>query len=126
MYFNQQVFFTTKFDNRVWQYDPASQTISVLYDHDLDPAGQLSGVDNVVASRRGDLIIAEDGGNMELVLITPGCEAAPIVRVVGQDQSELTGPDFNPTGRRLLFSSQRGGTSGKGISYEITGPFRRV
>ena len=74
----------------------------------------------------GDVIIAEDGGNMELVLITPGCEAAPVVRVVGQSFSELTGPAFDPTGRRLLFNSQRGGISRRGITYEVTGPFRRV
>jgi len=126
VYFNQHVFFTTKGDNIVWDYDPFTQTIAVLYDDDLDPSNQISGVDNVAASRAGDVIIAEDGGNMELVLITPGCEAAPVVRVIGQNHSELTGPDFDPTGRRLLFNSQRGGASNKGITYEITGPFRRV
>ena len=125
VYFNQHVFFTTKGDHKVWDYDPFTQTISILYDRSLDPSNQLSGVDNVAASRAGDVIIAEDGGNMELVLITPGCEAAPIVRVVGQRYSEVTGPDFDPTGRRLLFNSQRGGNSRKGITYEVTGPFRR-
>ena len=86
----------------------------------------MSGVDNVAASRAGDIIVAEDRGNMELVLIGPGCAASPLVRVVGQNLSELTGPAFDPTGRRLLFSSQRGGAAKLGITYEITGPFRRV
>jgi len=34
---------------------------------------------------------------------------------------------FNPAGNRLYFSSQRGttGSSSAGITYEVTGPFRR-
>ena len=56
-------------------------------------------------------------------VITPGGVAAPLLRVVGQDASELAGPAFDPSGRRLYVSSQRGG--GSGITYEITGPFRR-
>ena len=126
VYSNRHVFFATKKDDKLWDYDPVTQTISVLYDVSLDPSSQLSGVDNVAASRTGDVIIAEDGGNMELVLIGPDCAVSPLVRVVGQDDSELTGPAFDPTGRRLYFNSQRGGGAEKGITYEITGPFRRV
>ena len=37
--------------------------------------------------------------------------------------TELTGPAFDLTGRRLYFSSQRGGPSGAGITYEVEGPF---
>jgi secreted PhoX family phosphatase len=47
------------------------------------------------------------------------------LQIVGQDNSEITGPAFSPDGTRLYFSSQRG-TSGSvldGITYEITGPF---
>jgi secreted PhoX family phosphatase len=80
-------------------------------------------VDNLTASSRGDLIVAEDGDDMELVLITPDREMAPLLRVVGQDASELAGPAFDPSGRRLYVSSQRGGPDGFGITYEIRGPF---
>ena len=45
-----------------------------------------------------------------------------IVRVVGQNGSELAGPSFDPSGSRIYFSSQRGGQGG--ITYEIKGPFR--
>jgi secreted PhoX family phosphatase len=120
------VYFTTKFDNRVWRYHPATQTIVIFYDDDLDPSPVLTGVDNIAVSRAGDLLVAEDGGNMEIVLITPDCVAAPIVRIVGQPTSEITGPAFDPLGRRLYFSSQRGGPTSAGITYEVTGPFRRV
>ena len=56
-------------------------------------------------------------------MLTPDGVVAPLLRVVGQDGSELAGPAFDPTGRRLYVSSQRGG--GSGITYEIRGPFRR-
>jgi secreted PhoX family phosphatase len=98
--------------------------LSVLYDANLDPGRQLTGVDNIAASSGGDLVVAEDGGNMELVLLTAQGEAAPLLRVVGQDGSELTGPAFDPSGTRLYFSSQRGGPAQLGITYEVTGPFR--
>jgi len=71
------------------------------------------------------LLVAEDGGNMELVLLGPDCVASPLLRVNGQNSSEITGPAFDPTGRRLYLNSQKG-TDGDGITYEITGPFRRI
>jgi hypothetical protein len=54
---------------------------------------------------------------------TPNGVVSPLLRVVGQSGSELAGPAFDPRGTRLYVSSQRGG--GGGITYEITGPFRR-
>lgn len=122
-YSRGNIYFTTKGDNRVWRYDPRRQRIALLYETKLDPAAQLSGVDNVTAATSGDLVVAEDGGNMELVLITPGGYASALVRVLGQEGSELAGPAFSPAGDRLYFSSQRG--DGSGITYEVSGPFRR-
>jgi secreted PhoX family phosphatase len=117
------VYFTTKGDHRVWDYLPRRGRLRVLYDRNASPGLPLAGVDNLTASSRGDLIVAEDGDDMELVLITPDREMAPLLRVVGQDASELAGPAFDPSGRRLYVSSQRGGPDGFGITYEIRGPF---
>jgi secreted PhoX family phosphatase len=118
------VYLATKGDNRIWDYDTRRERISVLYEAGLDPIQQLTGVDNIASSRGGDLIVAEDGSTMELVLISPDRIASPLLRVVGQDSSELAGPAFDPRrGDRLYFSSQRG--NGLGITYEVTGPFRR-
>jgi secreted PhoX family phosphatase len=89
-------------------------------------AAPLTGVDNITGAGSGDLYVAEDGGNMEINVITPAGVVAPFLRILNQSSSEITGPAFSPDGRRLYFSSQRGttGRSSGGITYEVTGPFR--
>ncbi|WP_405605544.1 PhoX family protein [Streptomyces sp. NBC_01410] len=127
-YANDTVWFTTKGDNRVWQLNLASSTYELAYDDSLVVGGgaPLTGVDNVTGSSSGDLFVAEDGGNMEICIITPDDVVAVFLRINGQSSSEITGPAFSPDGTRLYFSSQRGtsGSSSGGITYEVTGPFR--
>jgi secreted PhoX family phosphatase len=127
-YADDTCWFTTKGDNRVWQFNAAAQTIELAYDDSLVSGGgaPLTGVDNVTGTASGDLYVAEDGGSMEICLITPGDVVAPFLRISGQSGSEITGPAFSPDGKRLYFSSQRGtsGSSSGGITYEVTGPFR--
>ncbi|WP_329120809.1 alkaline phosphatase PhoX [Streptomyces sp. NBC_01353] len=127
-YANDTVWFTTKGDNRLWQLNLANNTYELAYDDSLVVGGgaPLTGVDNVTGSSSGDLFIAEDGGNMEICIITPDDVVAPFLRISGQSSSEITGPAFSPDGSRLYFSSQRGtsGSSSGGITYEVTGPFR--
>ncbi|WP_432153701.1 alkaline phosphatase PhoX [Streptomyces tricolor] len=127
-YANDTVWFTTKGDNRVWRLNLLSSTYELAYDDSLVTNGTapLTGVDNVTGSSSGDLFVAEDGGNMEICIITPGDVVAPFLRINGQSGSEITGPAFSPDGQRLYFSSQRGtsGSSSGGITYEVTGPFR--
>ncbi|MEV7794149.1 alkaline phosphatase PhoX [Streptomyces sp. NPDC087512] len=127
-YANDTVWFTTKGDNRLWQLNLQNNTYELAYDDNLVNPGPapLTGVDNVTGSSSGDLFVAEDGGNMEICIITPDDIVAPFLRVTGQSGSEITGPAFSPDGTRLYFSSQRGtsGSSSGGITYEVTGPFR--
>ena len=121
---SDHVYFTTKGDNRVWDLDLAAQRLSVLYDAQaIGDDAPLTGVDNLIVSRSGDIFVAEDGGNLEVVLITPDGVVAPVLRLVGHDLSEICGPAFSPDGSRLYFSSQRG-TDGRGITFEVSGPFR--
>jgi secreted PhoX family phosphatase len=123
-----RVWFTTKGDNRVWELDVEAtpNQLRVLYDAATSPTPVLTGVDNIVGNAAGERFVAEDGGNMELVLVAPTGEATPFLRVLGHDGSEITGPAFSPDGTRLYFSSQRGvGNGGIGVTYEVTGPFRR-
>lgn len=126
-YADDVCYFTTKGDNRVWQYNAATQTIELAYDDSLvSGTAPLTGVDNVTGTSSGDLFVAEDGGTMEICVITPDDVVAPFLRIDGQSGSEICGPAFSPDGRRLYFSSQRGtsGSSSGGITYEVTGPFR--
>ncbi|MGI5183879.1 alkaline phosphatase PhoX [Dactylosporangium sp. CA-152071] len=127
-YADNTVWFTTKGDNRVWQINLAGGTYELAYDDNLVSPGTapLTGVDNVTGSTAGDLYVAEDGGNMEICLITPDDKISVFLRVTGQSSSEITGPAFTPVGNRLYFSSQRGttGASSGGITYCVTGPFR--
>ncbi|MEV3926703.1 alkaline phosphatase PhoX [Actinomadura coerulea] len=124
-------YFTTKGDNRVWAYDAAAARLDIAYDDDLVTSGEapLHGVDAVTATASGDLYVAEDGDNMEINLITAQGVVTPFLRVLGHDESEITGTAFSPDGSRLYFSSQRGksgfiaGTDG--YTFEVTGPFRR-
>ena len=115
--------FTTKGDGRVWRYDVTAGRLDVAWS-----GGQpLTGVDNVVGSRSDDLFVAEDGGDMQVCVLTPEGTVAPFLQVVGHDGSEITGPAFSPDGTRLYFSSQRGttGRSTGGVTFEVRGPFRR-
>ncbi|MFI6812650.1 alkaline phosphatase PhoX [Nonomuraea sp. NPDC050328] len=117
-------YFTTKHDNKVWAYDARAGALRVLY----DAKAPLSGVDNLTGAATGDLYVAEDGGNMEINLITPQRTVEPFLRLDGHARSEITGPAFSPDGRRLYFSSQRGRTGARagtdGHTFEVTGPFR--
>ncbi|MBB6035169.1 alkaline phosphatase PhoX [Phytomonospora endophytica] len=115
-------YFTTKGDDRVWAYDAVANSLRVLYGGD----GPLSGVDNLTGTPGGDLYVAEDGGDMEICVISADGAVAPFLRLTGQDESELCGVAFNPAGDRLYFSSQRGIANDlyDGRTYEVTGPFR--
>ena len=123
------MWFTTKGDNRIWQYDDATSSLSIRYQG--GGASTLSGVDNLwVDERSGCLVVAEDGGDMQVVAIKPDNTAIVVAQVLGQGGSEITGPCFSPDGQRLYFSSQRApiGDLGVplGITYEIRGPFDRL
>lgn len=117
-----KVYFTTKHDNRVWVYDTTSQQLDTLYDIATSANPVLSGVDNVVITPSGDVLVAEDGGDMQIVVLSGDGSVAPLVQVFGHERSEVTGPAFDPSFQRLYFSSQRGsiGDSRGGITYEIS------
>jgi len=116
------VYLATKGDDRIWAYDTEAATMSVLYDAETAADPILTGVDNVTVSCCGDVLVAEDGGDMQVVAILPSGDLKPLLQVVGHDSSEITGPAFDPSGTRLYFSSQRG-VDGNGVTFEVTGPF---
>lgn len=120
-YHEDKIFFTTKGDNRVWEYDTLSNRLSVLYDKAKSNPKILSGVDNICVSRDGDILVAEDGDDMQIVVLDSSGGIYPLVQVVGQNSSEITGPAISPRGDKLYFSSQRGGKGG--LTYEVSGRF---
>ena len=61
----------------MWTYDPAANVLTIVYDDSTSPTPVLTGVDNVTVSRSGDVFVAEDGGNMELVILSPEGDVAP-------------------------------------------------
>ncbi len=120
------VWFSTKGDDRIWQYDVTTAQISLRYQAG-DPS-ILSGVDNLwIDDASSALLVAEDGGDMQVVVLRSDSTLESVIQLPGQDHSEITGPCFSPDGQRLYFSSQRGptGVAGlpTGITYEVTGPF---
>jgi len=124
-YDSDRVYFTTKGDNRVWQLDLFLNTVSVIYDASDYATPVLRGVDNITVSPRGDILVAEDGDDMQIVALTVHGGVEPLVQLVGHDQSEITGPAFDPSATRLYFSSQRGmtGMGSDGFTFEVSGPF---
>lgn len=109
--------FATTGDNRIWSL--VNDQLHLL--HQGGAGSPLQGPDNVTIAPNGDVMAAEDGGNLELVVVTGG-GAAPFLRLAGHEGSEITGPAFTPRGDRLYFSSQRGGDGG-GVTFEVVGPF---
>lgn len=110
--------FTTKGDGRVWRYAPGSNTLSVVYDAATVSSPVLTGVDNL-AQRSANLYVCEDGGDMQIVRITPSGAVEAVLQLDGVVNSEMTGVAFSPDGTRMYFSSQRN----PGATYEVAGPW---
>jgi uncharacterized protein len=119
--------FTTKVDDKVWAYNAITRELRVVYDWRTKPNPVLRGVDNLTA-RNGSLFVCEDRGPIgfsddpKACLVAPNGQVSAFLRLYGQRTSELTGAAFNPRGDRLYVSSQRG-ADGRGLTYEISGPF---
>jgi hypothetical protein len=130
------LYFTTKGDTRVWAYDSRTGLLEIVFDRATAPESSLDAVDNVTVSAAGEIFVCEDGGNMEIGMISPEREVSPFLRftgpahpVEGEFKSEVCGVVFDPSGTRMYCTSQRAyppgsGVPGPGAVYEISGPFR--
>lgn len=123
------VYFSTTADHRIWALETGAQQLEIIYDaRALGPLAPLREPDNVtVHERSNDVFVGEDSDDLQVVLLTgtnAQRRAAPFLQLVGHDQSELAGLAFNPAGSRLYVSSQRGTDGKRGMTFEVTGPFR--
>lgn len=129
-YYASTVYFTTKHDNRIWALDVDEQTLTRLYDGQRDRQFQppINDLDNLTVSSSGEVVVAEDGAEMRLAVLAGNGRLHELVRVLGQEKSEICGPAFSPDGRHLYFSSQQGvrGTDDDGRIYQVSGPFFSV
>lgn len=125
-------FFACKGDNRVYALDIDNDLIEVVFDNAQLPADAgFDDVDNLVVSPAGDVIVAEDGEAMRLMVMVPNQPAKILLQITGGG-SELAGPAFSPDGSRLYFSNQRGpnvralpglpNLPGTGATYELLIP----
>ena len=121
------VYVATTFDSRIHAYDTRRERFEVIYDGLAARDAPLVRVDNITASRGGELFVCEDiaTDQINMGVMTRDREVVRFLAVTGPNHvdSELTGATFDPSGSRLYFSSQR--ASGlKGEVYEVSGPFR--
>ncbi|MGQ0815854.1 MAG: alkaline phosphatase PhoX [Gemmatimonadota bacterium] len=117
---------------QVWQYRPTSndggQLILVFESPSCDV---LDAPDNICISRRGGIVICEDGTNDQYIRgLTPN---GGIFNLVHQPSnrsltSEFAGSCFSPDGEILFFNTQ-GSTSSRGArlggTYAMWGPWER-
>ncbi len=120
------VYVATTYDSRIHAYDTLKERVDVIYDGLASKDAPLVRVDNITASRAGELFICEDIGTnkINLGVMTRDRKVGRFLTVSGPNHvdSELTGVAFDPSGSRLYFSSQRA-HGRKGEIYEISGPF---
>ena len=126
------LYLATKYDDRVSRLDLANSMFTLFWE-----GPPVAGPDNLeVHHETGNLFVCEDGGDMQIVLLTPTGHGDPFLRFVDHDGSEVTGAAFDPTGTRLIVNSQRAPTpktfdelfDGEaslplGCTYMISGPF---
>jgi secreted PhoX family phosphatase len=119
----RRVWFSTKGDDVIHELDPAAATLREIYRG--TPETALHGVDNLWWDEPSErLFVAEDGDDLELIVLNREGQTARLLQVTGHDGSEITGPALNPKRTTLLFSSQRGLTgTAAGVTFAVTGPF---
>ena len=114
---------------QVWGYDTLSQTLFLVY----QSPGKLTFdfPDNITASRRGTLVVCEDGTQDNYVRgLSPAGQLWDIAlnRVqsarTGEPRydDEFAGSTFSPDGRTLFVNIQ----ASAGLSFAIWGPWERI
>jgi uncharacterized protein len=107
---------------QVWSYQPGVERLTLVYESPSDT--ELDLPDNVAVSRRGALVLCEDGsGDNFLRGLTKSGEVFTFARNAdaGQLGQEFAGARFSPDFQTLFVNIQ----SGSGYSIAIWGPWHR-
>jgi secreted PhoX family phosphatase len=118
-YADGHVYFSTTTQSRVWRIDTATDEIGILFDPVASPGAPLADADNLFALPGGDVYVAEDADDLQIVALTATGAVKPFMQLTGTSGTEITGPAITPDGQRMYFSSQRN----PGVTYEVSGPF---
>ena len=101
---------------QVWALDPAAGKLHMVYQSPSDSVLELP--DNLAVSRRGSLVLCEDGEAPNHIRgLTPNGELFDFAQNIGSD-AEFTGATFSPNGQVLFFNVQS-----PGATYMVWGPF---
>jgi secreted PhoX family phosphatase len=121
------VYLATTGDSRIHAYDTERERIKVIYDGLASQEAPLLRVDQITASRAGELFVCEDltADEIDMGVISRSGTVARFLSIGGREheRSELTGVTFDPSGSRMYLASQRAFQSG--AVYEVSGPFKR-
>jgi uncharacterized protein len=126
------VYLATTGDSRIHAYDTARGRVEVVYDGLASRSAPRIRVDQLTASRAGEVFVCEDlaATEIDLGLIDRRGRVSRFLSVTGPEHqgSEITGVTFDPSGGRMYIASQRAfgsdGLPGPGAIYEVSGPFR--
>lgn len=126
------VYVATTADHRVHAYDVREERFKVIYDGLASRSAPLIRVDQLTASRAGEVFVCEDlaTDEIDVGVIDRRGRVSRFLSATGpqHERSELTGLTFDPSGSRMYFASQRAFGSdeapGPGAIYEVTGPFQ--
>ncbi|MGI8528011.1 MAG: PhoX family protein [Geodermatophilaceae bacterium] len=105
---------------QIWAYDTRGKFLELLYE---SPSKEvLDFPDNVTTSRRGSLVICEDGGEGNFLRgLTTGGILFDFAQnaIAGQENDEFAGSTFSPDFHTLFVNIQ----SSNGLSFAIWGPW---
>jgi secreted PhoX family phosphatase len=122
------VYVCTTLDSTVHAYDTRRNRMHVIYDGLSVRNPPLTQVDQLTATRAGELFVCEDNSEaqIDIGVISPSRRVSRFLTIQGPQHnlSECTGVTFDPSGRRMYFASQR--AHGGGEVYEVTGPFKHA
>ena len=103
---------------QVFRYSQDKEEIDLVVQSE-DPK-TLNMPDNICISPNGDLVMAEDGGDCHIIVLTSSGKLITLAQNVNI-RNEIAGVCFSPSGKTLFCNLQQ-----EGITVALHGPFHRL